>query len=219
MDELYVAARRVLLDALEVLAGHLPSLVQVGAHAVYLQVGESDLAVAPSTTGADLALDPRTLADRPALSLVGFQQRTAHEVDRFGPDAGPDLVVNGHAEDTIAGHRPLASNHLGNYTLVRRASRLFQGSLDMYPDHPVSFPTPIRAKVVRVGNSVGVRLPASLHLALGTHVEVIVRAVNLWPEGYFDMEPVGDDFVVPEREGGAVQDKRIKRLLGPKGTF
>ena len=140
VDELYVAARRVLLDALEVLAGHLPSLVQVGAHAVYLQVGESDLAVAPSTTGADLALDPRTLADRPALSLVGFQQRTAHEVDRFGPDAGPDLVVNGHAEDTIAGHRPLASNHLGNYTLVRRASRLFQGSLDMYQTTP--FPSP-----------------------------------------------------------------------------
>jgi hypothetical protein len=45
VDELYVAARRVLLDALEVLVDHLPSLVLVGAQAVYLQVGEADLQV------------------------------------------------------------------------------------------------------------------------------------------------------------------------------
>jgi hypothetical protein len=89
----------------------------------------------------------------------------------------------------------------------------------MHLDNPISSPPPIRAKIIRVGNSVGVRLPASLHLALGTDVEVIVRAVNVWPEGYFDSEPVGADFVVPERESGAVYEKRIKRLFGPKGSL
>jgi virulence-associated protein VagC len=85
---------------------------------------------------------------------------------------------------------------------------------------PLQTPTPvIRAKVVRVGNSVGVRLPASLHLALGTEVEVIVRPVNAWPEGYSDMEPVGADFVVPERESAEAHDKRIKRLFGGKGSL
>ena len=83
---------------------------------------------------------------------------------------------------------------------------------------PVSTPV-IRARVVRVGNSVGVRLPASLHLALGTEVEVTVRSVNAWPEGYFEMEPVGADFVVPERESAEAHENRIKRLYGKKGSL
>ena len=86
--------------------------------------------------------------------------------------------------------------------------------------HPIPPPCPtIRAKVVRIGNSMGVRLPASLHLELGADVEVTVRVVNAWPEGYADMEPVGDDFQVPEREGGAAHEKRLKKLFGPKGTL
>jgi antitoxin component of MazEF toxin-antitoxin module len=86
--------------------------------------------------------------------------------------------------------------------------------------HPLPASTPaIRAKVVRVGNSVGVRLPASLHLALGTDVELTVRAVNVWPEGYFEMEPVGEDFVVPQRESAEAHENRIKRLFGGKGSL
>lgn len=89
----------------------------------------------------------------------------------------------------------------------------------MHPHHvPSSSPT-IRAKVIRVGNSVGVRLPASLHLALGTDVEVTVCAVNVWPEGYFTMDPVGADFAVPDRESGDAHEKRLKRLFGPKGKL
>lgn len=78
---------------------------------------------------------------------------------------------------------------------------------------------PVRAKIVRVGNSVGVRFPASLHLELGTEVEVTVRRLDAWPEGYFDFEPVGEDFKVPERESGAAHEKRLKRLFGPKGSL
>ncbi len=41
----YVAARRVLLDALTALDGHLDNLVLVGAQAVYHHSGSADLNV------------------------------------------------------------------------------------------------------------------------------------------------------------------------------
>ena len=55
-DPLYVAARRVLLDALTALHDHLGAIVLVGAQAVYVHAGEGDLVVAPFTTDADLAI-------------------------------------------------------------------------------------------------------------------------------------------------------------------
>ena len=57
-DPLYVAARSVLLDGLEALGGQRQAAILVGAHAVYLRVGQSDLATTPHTTDADLVLDP-----------------------------------------------------------------------------------------------------------------------------------------------------------------
>ena len=55
VDELYVMARRVLLDALHAVGSHGTPPFFVGAQAVYLRVGEADLAVAPLTTDGDLA--------------------------------------------------------------------------------------------------------------------------------------------------------------------
>jgi hypothetical protein len=69
-DPEYVAARRVLLDALEALATHRKAVVLVGAQAIYLHVGEGDLAVSPYTTDGDLAIDPRALDDEPALAAI-----------------------------------------------------------------------------------------------------------------------------------------------------
>lgn len=73
----YVAARRVLLDALEALGVHRKAVVLVGAQAIYLQVGEGDLAVAPYTTDGDLAINPGVLDDEPALTksleAAGFE--------------------------------------------------------------------------------------------------------------------------------------------------
>ncbi len=66
----YVAARRVLLDALEALTDHLPSLVLVGAQAVYHHTGDADLNVPLMTTDADLAIDTRGLADAPEIGAV-----------------------------------------------------------------------------------------------------------------------------------------------------
>jgi hypothetical protein len=68
-DPLYVAARHVLLDALEAIEPHLSALVLVGAQAVYLRAGEADLAVAPYTTDGDIVLDPTQLGPEPLLEV------------------------------------------------------------------------------------------------------------------------------------------------------
>jgi len=79
VDELYVLARRVLLDALDALGSHREACVLVGAQAIYLRVGEADLAVAPFTTDGDLVVDPRRLSDTPpverGLTAAGFALR------------------------------------------------------------------------------------------------------------------------------------------------
>jgi len=83
-DELYVLARGVLLDALHALGSHRDAVVLVGAQAVYLRVGEADLAVAPYTTDGDLAIDPAILAEIPpleqALMSAGFIPKTKDSV-------------------------------------------------------------------------------------------------------------------------------------------
>lgn len=66
----YVAARTVLLDALEALGPHLDAVVLVGAQAVYLHSGDGDLAVAPTTTDADIALVPSRLCDEPLIAAA-----------------------------------------------------------------------------------------------------------------------------------------------------
>lgn len=76
MDELYVIARRVLLDVLEALGPHRDATILVGAQAIYLHTGDAELAVAEYTTDADLALDPDSLNEIPpleqALEAGGF---------------------------------------------------------------------------------------------------------------------------------------------------
>ena len=70
MDELYIVARRVLLDALDALGTHRDAVVVVGAQAIYLRVGEADLAVAAFTTDGDLGIEPTLLADAPTLEVA-----------------------------------------------------------------------------------------------------------------------------------------------------
>lgn len=70
VDPIYVAARRVLLNTLDILAAHRESLVVIGAQAVYLRTGHADLAVAPFTTDSDLAIDPSLLATAPPIEML-----------------------------------------------------------------------------------------------------------------------------------------------------
>lgn len=73
----YVAARRVLLDALEALRQHENALVLAGAQAVYLHTGPGSLPIAEFTTDGDLTIDPELLADAPPLDelmrAAGFE--------------------------------------------------------------------------------------------------------------------------------------------------
>lgn len=70
VDPLYIAARKVLLDALEALKAHRENIVVAGAQAIYIRIGGADIAIAPYTTDADLALDPQGLRDEPLLEVA-----------------------------------------------------------------------------------------------------------------------------------------------------
>lgn len=91
-DPAYLRARKVLLDALEVLEPHLEALVLVGAQAIYLHTGEGELALAPYTTDTDLAVAPEDLGECPSinelLSRAGFTR-----TDQPGSWRSPDLVI------------------------------------------------------------------------------------------------------------------------------
>ena len=79
IDPRYVAARRVLLDALTALAPQAHAVILAGAQAIYLRTGGGDvtITVAPFTTDGDLALDPSLLNDDPklerAMTAAGFE--------------------------------------------------------------------------------------------------------------------------------------------------
>lgn len=96
-DPEYVRARRVLLDALEALEPHLDSVILVGAQAVYVHAGEADMAVAPFTTDADLALDTDSLAGEPlleeAMAGAGFARTGDPGAWRSEDDVNIDLMV------------------------------------------------------------------------------------------------------------------------------
>lgn len=115
-DQLYIEARRALLDALEALKPHLDSLIVVGAQAIYLHAGEADVAVAPYTKDGDVAVDPRNLGSDPALDAAmlaaGFTPGVQPGIwNRTGTLAQVDLLVpdslggpGRHRGARIAGH-------------------------------------------------------------------------------------------------------------------
>ena len=83
---------------------------------------------------------------------------------------------------------------------------------------PAPLPAPIRAKVIKDGNSVAVRLPASLGLKPGEEVDIDIRRVNAWPAGFFHLEP-SPDFPMPERISPVTREARKQRLFGGKSDL
>lgn len=65
--DLYIQARRALLDALEALEQHRNAIVLVGAQAVYLYTGDSDVPIATQTKDSDIVINPRLIEDDPLL--------------------------------------------------------------------------------------------------------------------------------------------------------
>jgi hypothetical protein len=100
----YVLARRVLLDALDALEQHLPSLILVGAQAVYFHAGETSINVPVFTTDADLAIDARLLTSEPEigglLRPAGFQPGSNPGHWRNPNDIALDLMVVPHQAGT-----------------------------------------------------------------------------------------------------------------------
>jgi hypothetical protein len=120
---LYVAARSVLLDALEALGPHREALILVGAQAIYFHTGDVDIAVAEHTTDADVTIDPRLLGKTPeiesAFLSAGFLRgprvgawvairevggdRVGIEVDLMVPES---LGGPGRRAARLEGHNP-----------------------------------------------------------------------------------------------------------------
>jgi nucleotidyltransferase-like protein len=96
-EEQYVRARRVLLDALEALGGHRSSVILVGAQAIYVHAGEATFGMAPYTTDADLAIDPRLLEKTPPIELAmesaGFRHGVQPGIWLGTDDIQVDLLV------------------------------------------------------------------------------------------------------------------------------
>jgi hypothetical protein len=84
-EPLYVAARGVLLDALDALGEQRQALILAGAQAIYVHTGTTDLAVAEFTTDGDLVIVPDQLKPHPRLSdaMERSQFRSGSQPGRF----------------------------------------------------------------------------------------------------------------------------------------
>ena len=122
-DQLYVLARRVLLDALVALTDHHGAIILVGAQALYLYTGEGELATAPYTTDGDLVLDPDQLGPVPileqTLAEAGFSRASADGAlgTWIGRDnVQIDLMVPTGVAPPGSGRRSVALGPHGNRT-------------------------------------------------------------------------------------------------------
>lgn len=92
MSDETARARTGLLDALEALGAQKESIVLVGAQAIYLRTGRSEVALAEFTTDADLAVDPRKLRDEPLIEAA----LAAAGVIRDPANTNPGAWVTSH---------------------------------------------------------------------------------------------------------------------------
>jgi len=135
VDELYILARRVLLDALVALGEHRDAAILAGAQAIYLRVGEGDVAVAPYTTDGDLAIDPGILSAAPPLErgllAAGFAPRSHDSVgewvtSRVARDGGCiDVAVDLLVPQSVSPGKGRRAAHLPGHDA--RAVRMVRG--------------------------------------------------------------------------------------------
>ncbi len=90
----YIAARAVLLDALDALGEQREALILAGAQAIYVHTGSADLAVAEFTTDGDLVVEPAQLKTAPRLSA-------AMEGARFRLGLQPGSWLRDHVIDGV----------------------------------------------------------------------------------------------------------------------
>jgi hypothetical protein len=135
-DPLYVLARAALLDALEALGQQRDAAILVGAQAIYLHTGESDLAVPEYTTDADVVIDPGRLHSKPeieqALTSVGFVRgprvgawAITKELDGRAVSVELDLMV----PEAVGGAGRRAARLVGHKDQVARKARGLEPAL------------------------------------------------------------------------------------------
>lgn len=166
-EPLYIAARRILLKALEALGEQCQAVILVGAQAIYLQVGEADLAIPPFTKDADIVLDPGKLKSTPLLEAAmkgaGFKPgRQPGEWLATTTAEGPvDIPVDLMVPDSMGGpgRRGARLNVHGN-----KAARKARGLEAVLLDHKIMQIGSLEKNDVR-NYSVAVAGPASLLIA------------------------------------------------------
>src|SRR5688572_16544708 len=98
-SDLMVAARRVLLDALEALHSHRDAVIVIGAQAIYMHTGGARVALAEATKDSDIAIDVRALSSFPlledAMKAAGFH------LDSQRPQPGAWLSPEGIPVDLM----------------------------------------------------------------------------------------------------------------------
>lgn len=161
--------RGALLDALEALGQHAGDVVVIGAQAVYLHTGAVDVAIAESTNDADVAIDPRHLADDPrieaAMTAAGFSPSLDGQPGSWlSPrGVGVDLMV----PETLAGGGSRGARGARipphSHRATRRALGLEAAVVDCAPMTIGALdPTDSRTMTVRVAGPAAL-LVAKLH--------------------------------------------------------
>ena len=136
LDPLYIAARRVLLDALEALGPQRDAAILVGAQAIYLHTGAIQLPIAEHTTDADVTLDPSLLKQHPeiesALVAAGFHRGarvgawvTTCEVGGNAVNVEVDLMV----PEAVGGPGRRAARLAGHNKEIARKARGLEAAL------------------------------------------------------------------------------------------
>jgi hypothetical protein len=137
-DPLYIAARSVLLDALEALGAQRDAVILVGAQAIYLHTGalEFDLPIAEHTTDADVTIDPNLLKQTPeieaALTAAGFSRGrrvgawlAIRQIDGVPVNIELDLMV----PEAVGGPGRRAARLAGHAEQVARKARGLEAAL------------------------------------------------------------------------------------------
>ncbi|TMC74630.1 MAG: hypothetical protein E6J13_01345, partial [Chloroflexi bacterium] len=167
LDWITVAAGCVLLDALEALGDLRQSMVLVGAQAVYVHTGGSSLAVAEYTTDADLAIDPRSIAEEPKLDAVltsaGFRKTDQPGSWVSTRHSNEPIPVDFLVPERLGGRRGRAANVPGQPANSARQVRGLEGALvDNTRRHVRSLDTDTRTFEVRVAGP-GALVVAKIH--------------------------------------------------------
>lgn len=177
----YVAARRVLLDALTALRPHLHNLVLVGAQAVYHHTGSSGINVALMTTDGDLAINTDGLAAAPeigtALRVAGFTAGSNPGHWLSVSDVAIDLMVVPHQAGTARASARAA--RLPDHD--RRAARITRGLEPALLDNDVVViealePNDTRSAPLRVAG------PAALLAAKAIKISERLQAAEIQPD-------------------------------------